>query len=61
MSHKIQQSTDGFPYDGRTQMTNVHLLCHIGGGEVNHNPQLSIDLRWADPIQHNVSHQLRDV
>ena len=35
---ELQAAGEGVPDDGRPQMPDMHLLGHVGGGEVYHRP-----------------------
>ena len=60
VTNKLQEAADCLSDDGGAQVTNVHLLGNIGGGEVDNNTQPSRDRRWTNAVQKDVRYEIRD-
>ena len=54
VSSKLKQPADRLPEDGGAEVTHVHLLGNVGGGEVDHCSQLAVHRRRSDAVDEKV-------
>ena len=60
MTNKFQETADRFPDDGGAQVTHVHLLGNVGGGEIDDDTQSSRDGRRTNSVHQDVGDEFRD-